>query len=65
MILYELNNYNMHFKCREKEGGRILIYTRKHLNIEVINNMDFKHAENLEVEINKKIILNAISMHVN
>lgn len=63
MILYELNNYNMHFKCREKEGGRI--YTRKHLNIEVINNMDYKHAENLEVEINKKIILNAISMHVN
>lgn len=61
MVLYEMNNYKMNYYCRkDKKGGGILIYHKESSSTEIINTFKFKHAENLEMEINKKIVLNAI-----
>lgn len=61
MFLFELNGYKMNYVCRENgKGGGILVYTKNYLNIEICNNLKFKNAENLEFEINEKIVFNAI-----
>lgn len=60
--LYKLPNYNSTYYCREKRrGGGIIIYTKEKLNIQETKNIDFKYAENVEIEIEKKnLIINAI-----
>lgn len=62
MILYEIDNFNMTYYCREKgQGGGIVIYTKKYINTTENKNTTFKHAENLIIEIHKiNMIIHAI-----
>ncbi|XP_026688288.1 uncharacterized protein LOC113472698 [Diaphorina citri] len=62
MKFYELKNYNLFSYHRaNKKGGGIAVYINKNIQSSEVKIMQFKNAENIEIELNKKkLIINAV-----